>query len=64
MKVIPNAILTIHNLPDSLKRRRNEIVFWLRKLADEIENENPNVWNKKVVCRYNPIKLKSNRVRN
>ena len=56
IKKVPNVILTIYNLPDSMKRRRYEIAHWLRQIASDIEKEDPNIWNKKMVCRYNPIK--------
>lgn len=39
------AKLTIHGLPDMMKRKRNELVFWLRRIANEIDTEDPKIFS-------------------
>ncbi len=53
------AKLTVHDLPSSMKRRRYELASWLRKVAFEIENEDPKIWAKRASFRYMRMLVKS-----
>lgn len=40
------ARLMIFSMPDTMKRKRYEIAFWLRGIAKEIETEDPKNYTK------------------
>jgi hypothetical protein len=45
------AILTVHRIPEMTKKGRRDVCSWLRRLADDIQNE-PKTFAKTFRARY------------
>ena len=46
------AVITVHRLPEMTEEGRSEIVAWLRRMADWIQETPPEEFDKTLRCRY------------